>query len=135
MISSSFIVFAEEAALHVSRGWVSWLIFYWVNPLMARGCKRQLQAGDLFCLPTKLLPSTCSNLLWHIWAEVWLAPCGLQACWDMCVRIASICSWRVGRHRQLLDGPQLVMPCVARRFAFLWKGKLLMPTWVEHSRL
>lgn len=61
---------AEELPLHVSRSWASWLVFYWVNPLMARGCKRQLQAADLFCLPKKLLPSTCSNLLWQIWAMV-----------------------------------------------------------------
>lgn len=54
--------------LHVSHNWASWLVFYWVNPLMARGSRRQLQASDLFLLPKKLLPSSCSKLLWGIWA-------------------------------------------------------------------
>jgi len=37
---------------------------------MARGSNRQLQASDLFQLPKALLPSTCSNRLWGIWADV-----------------------------------------------------------------
>ncbi len=61
---------AGEPVLHVSRNWASWLVFYWSNPLMARGSKRQLQASDLFQLPKALLPSTCSNRLWGIWADV-----------------------------------------------------------------
>lgn len=80
---------AEEPALHVSRSWASWLVFYWVNPLMARGSKRQLQAADLFSLPTKLLPSTCSNLLWQIWAAVWLS--GSVLC--SCVRTMFVAVW------------------------------------------
>ncbi|DBA85738.1 TPA: hypothetical protein ACH3X1_005304 [Trebouxia sp. C0004] len=58
-----------EPVLHISKNWASWLVFYWVHPLMARGSKRQLQASDLFQLPKALLPSTCSNRLWGIWAE------------------------------------------------------------------
>ncbi|KAL0053237.1 hypothetical protein WJX82_002974 [Trebouxia sp. C0006] len=58
-----------EPVLHVSKNWASWLVFYWVNPLMARGSKRQLQASDLFQLPKALLPSTCSNRLWGVWAD------------------------------------------------------------------
>jgi len=61
---------AGEPVLHVSKNWASWLVFYWVNPLMARGSNRQLQASDLFQLPKALLPSTCSNRLWGIWADV-----------------------------------------------------------------
>ena len=64
------LVVAGEPVLHVSKNWASWLVFYWVNPLMARGSKRQLQASDLFQLPKALLPSTCSNRLWGIWADV-----------------------------------------------------------------
>ena len=61
---------AGEPVLHVSKNWASWLVFYWVNPLMAQGSKRQLQPSDLFQLPKALLPSTCSNRLWGIWADV-----------------------------------------------------------------
>ena len=61
---------ADEPLLHVSKNWASCLVFNWVNPLMARGSARQLQASDLFPLPRKLLPSTCSSLLWRIWAAV-----------------------------------------------------------------
>ncbi len=61
---------AGEPVLRVSRNWASWLVFCWVKPLMARGSKRQLQASDLFQLPKALLPSTCSNRLWGIWADV-----------------------------------------------------------------
>ena len=61
---------AGEPVLHVSKNWASWLVFYWVSPLMARGSKRQLQASDLFQLPKALLPSTCSNRLWGVWADV-----------------------------------------------------------------
>ncbi len=64
------LVAAGEPVLHVSKNWASWLVFCWVNPLMARGSKRQLQASDLFHLPKALLPSTCSNRLWGIWADV-----------------------------------------------------------------
>ena len=64
------LVVAGEPVLHVSKNWASWLVFYWVNPLMAQGSKRQLQASDLFQLPKALLPSTCSNRLWGIWADV-----------------------------------------------------------------
>ncbi|KAL0039364.1 hypothetical protein WJX79_004967 [Trebouxia sp. C0005] len=58
-----------EPVLQVSKNWASWLVFYWVNPLMARGSKRQLQTSDLFQLPKALLPSTCSDRLWGIWAD------------------------------------------------------------------
>ena len=81
-VTQLFVLPSEARQLHVSRFWLSHVLFYWVNPLMAQGSQRQLQASDLFALPAKLQPSTCSQTLWTRWASVRPIPMNACACME-----------------------------------------------------
>ncbi|PHH62144.1 hypothetical protein CDD81_7518 [Ophiocordyceps australis] len=125
------VMYQETALPESTAGWLSYLTFSWLSPLLRTGYTRPLQANDLYAMPNHRLAEDHADRLERYWtakfernrsraASSWRRPFWMKRASDttiLALALNSVCSgwfWLGGLFKLAADLSQIVSPLLIR---------------------